>query len=97
MAKKKRKKNPVYMAEDIAPLTRDEFDAGMDDLLTMTPEDAELFDEVSEEVVAENIPQIVDLLDSIKDEVSDMVGYDVGREHPGIDKTILRVIKQRLL
>jgi len=51
---------------------------------------------VAEEEVANRLPQLMEIFGRIKSDVSRMVGYDVQKYHPGIDKTIMHVLRQQL-
>jgi len=50
---------------------------------------------IAQEEMANAIPDLVDIIEDIKDDASDQLGYDVD-EHPGIDYAIMRQIREEL-
>lgn len=51
---------------------------------------------IAEEEIANRLPQLMGIFNRIKADVSRMVGYDVEKAHPGINKTIMHVMRQQL-
>jgi hypothetical protein len=63
---------------------------------TMTGTASDEIQVVAEAEIANRLPQLMAIFGRIKSDVSRMVGYDVQKHHPGIDKTIMHVLRQQL-
>jgi len=61
-----------------------------------THEDMDVIREMTMREIQNRLPQLMDIFQRIKDDVSIELGYDVDSAHPGIDKTIMRVLRQKI-
>jgi hypothetical protein len=82
MAKKRRKprRNPAMLMEEIKERT------GVD------PHE---INELAQEAIEEMMPELIDIFEDILDDASITLGYNI-REHPGVEKTLLHLIRTEL-
>jgi len=56
----------------------------------------EEIDLAARQEIEENLPELLEIFEDIKDDASDDLGFDVESEFPGIDKTIMRIVREEL-
>lgn len=52
--------------------------------------------ELAEEELTNRLPELMEIFDEIRTDASITLGYDIQAAHPGIDKTIMHVIRQQM-